>query len=171
MTPSQDLNKSPTLPETPLLSPSIRDGTISPLESLSNDTPTSNSSLSASGVKEIFDQMSTNNITLGEINRKHVEDCPSPNSSPINKILVMEDVYEPMALLGESQHREEFFQVMSTAQDATGSNGLPTVYGILQVIRKELHAIYQKIYENERRLGEIEEEIRNLLCYMDRHQS
>ncbi|KAM0427679.1 hypothetical protein ACHAQK_011943 [Fusarium lateritium] len=171
MSPSQDLNTSPTLPQTHLLSPSIRDGTISSLESLSNDTPTSNSSLSVSGVKEIFDQMPTNNITLGETNRKHVEDCPSPISSPMDEIFVIEDVYEPMALLGESQHHEEFFQVMSTAQDATGPDGLPTVYEFLQVIRKELHAIYQKIYENERRLEKIEEEIRNLLSYLDWHQS
>ncbi|KAM0278358.1 hypothetical protein ACHAO9_012190 [Fusarium lateritium] len=171
MTPSQGPNNSPTLPETPLLSPSIRDGSISPLENLSNNTPTSNSSLGTSAVKEIFDQMPTNIITQGETNRKHVENSSSPISSPIDEIFVMEDVAEPMALFGGSQYSEEFFQVMSTAQDTAGSNGLPIVYDLLQVIHKELHAIYQKMYENERRLLGIEDEIRNLLSYMNRHQS
>jgi hypothetical protein len=183
MTADQDSNAKLTLPpKTPLLLPSVRSGAVSPLESLSNDYPPSDSFFGESSVAETFKRIATTSTPIKSepADQEHLTNNANYLVSPISSTIAnaevpqlngMEEDFDPAGYSSQShQQREELVQHVAALHDAIGSIDSPDIYDQLHMITKELHVAYLKVLENDRRLSDIEQAMNTFIVCVQCHQ-
>ncbi|SPJ71773.1 uncharacterized protein FTOL_01501 [Fusarium torulosum] len=184
MTAGQDFNTKPTLPpKTPLILPSVRSGAVSPLKSLSNNDPPSDSFVGASSVAKAFNGIATTSISFKSepADQEHLANNPNHLVSLISSTVAnanvphengMEEDFDPADHFSQiHQQLLVLLQHVAGLHDAIESIDSPDIYDQLHMITKELRVAYTKTFENDRRLSDIEEAMKPLFLNFEDHST